>query len=86
MGKDYTSFDGQDEPLEMDQSAAHRQLVASAVVALGIIAVAATMAMRPAYQTAPETRRQLAGVQQPTFVTSHNHFLAAIRKSETELP
>jgi hypothetical protein len=87
MGNKNTAFDEQDEPLEMDQSAAHRQLVASVVVALVIAAVAATMAIRPAYRTTPDAGpRELAGVQQPTFVTPPGHFIAAIRRHETEVP
>ena len=87
MGNENTPFGEQDEPLEMDQSTAHRQLVASIVVALVIAAVAATIAIRPAYRTTPGAGpHELAGVQQPTFVTPPGHFIAAIRKHETEVP
>jgi hypothetical protein len=87
MGNDNTPFDGQDAPLEMDQSAAHRQFVASVVVALVIMGVAAAMAIRPGHQTTPGAGpHELAGVRQPTFVTPSGHFIAAIRRRETELP
>jgi hypothetical protein len=85
MGNDNAPFDGQDAPIEMDHSAAHRQFVASVVVGLVIMAAAAFMAIRPANQTTPDSPRELAGVQQPTFVTP-GHFIAAIRRRETELP
>jgi hypothetical protein len=86
MGNDNAPFDGQDAPLEMDHSAAHRQFVASVVVGLVIMAAAAFMAIRPTHQTTQDAPRELAGVQQPKFVGPPGHFIAAIRRPETELP
>jgi hypothetical protein len=66
------------------QSVARRQFVGSVVVAIGIVAIAALTAFRPAHLEASKTpSHNFAIVQQPSFVTQH---YAATKQHELEVP
>jgi hypothetical protein len=65
------------------QSVARRQLIGSVVVALGVVVIAALVAMRPVQVEASATSHNFAVVQQPSFVTQH---FAATKQHEIELP
>jgi hypothetical protein len=65
------------------QSVARRQLIGSVVVALGVVVIAAFVAMRPAQVEASSPSHSFAAVQQPTFVTQH---FAATKQRDIELP
>jgi hypothetical protein len=66
------------------QSVARRQLIGSVVVAAGVVAVAALIAIQPMRQDVAMTRsHNFAVVQQPSFVTQH---FAAEKRGQVELP
>jgi hypothetical protein len=68
------------------QSAARRQLVGSAVVALGIVVVAGLTALRPAHDELTVVQGHRFAVQQPIFATPVNHNVAAVKQRSVELP
>lgn len=66
------------------QSVARRQLIGSVVVAAGVVAVAALIAIQPMRPDIATTRsHNFAVVQQPSFVTQH---FAAEKRGQVELP
>lgn len=66
------------------QSVARRQLIGSVVVALGVVAVAALIAMQPIRpEVAAKPSHNFAVVQQPNFVTQH---FAAEKRGQVETP
>jgi hypothetical protein len=69
--------------LDKVQSSAGRQLLASLVVGVIIIAVAGLIALRPVHHDSAGLALQVASVQGPTFVTQH---VAGRIRHEIELP
>ncbi len=66
------------------QSVARRQLVGSVVVAVGVVAVAALIAVQPMRPDVAATpSHNFAIVQQPSFVTQH---FAAEKRGQVETP
>jgi hypothetical protein len=68
------------------QSAARRQLVGSAVVAVGIALVAGLTALRPVHDDAAAVQTHRFAVQEPTFATPVDHNIAAAKQRSVELP
>jgi hypothetical protein len=68
------------------QSAARRQLVGSAVVAVGIALVAGLTALHPTHDDVTAVQAHRFAVQQPTFATPVDHNIAAAKQRNVELP
>jgi hypothetical protein len=81
--RDETLVSGTGMSVNALQSVARRQLIGSVVVALGVVVIAALVAMRPVQVEASSPNHSFAVVQQPSFVTQH---FAATKQHEIELP
>jgi hypothetical protein len=84
-------FDGTDSAFGLDlgevQALAGRQLLASFVVAVIVVAAATLISFRPSHtDSAGLTFRSFAGAQQPTFVTQQTQRVAGLVRHEIELP
>jgi hypothetical protein len=75
--------------LDLDdvQASAGRQLVASLVVAIVVVAAAALVALRPSHtDSAGVSQHRFAAVQQPTFVSQPTQRVAGLVRHGIELP
>jgi hypothetical protein len=75
--------------LDLDdvQASAGRQLVASLVVAIVVLAAAALMALCPTHtDLADVSQHRFAAVQQPVFVSQSTQRVAGLVRHEIELP
>jgi hypothetical protein len=90
MNKNQT-FDGNNTAFGLDldevRQTASRQLLASLVVGVLVLASAALMAVRPSHQdSAGVAQQRFTAVQQPMFVTQQTQRVAGLARHGMELP